>query len=110
TRELREWIVQESGVADWLVDDSYAHVGDLAETLTLLLDDTSGQPVTLSLSQWIEQRLLPVAGGDLAARRATVLDAWRGLVCDERLVFNKLLTGSLRVGVSQRLVQQALAE
>src|SRR5690606_1139379 len=35
---------------------------------------------------------------------------WRSLVFDERLLFNKLLTGALRVGVSQRLVQQALAE
>ena len=110
TRELREWIVQESGVADWLVEDCYAHVGDLAETLTLLLDDAPAVPVALPLHGWIEQRLLPVAGGDVADRRATVVDAWRSLACDERLVFNKLLTGSLRVGVSQRLVQQALAE
>lgn len=110
TRELREWIVQESGVADWLVDDCYAHVGDLAETLSLLLDDESLHPVTLPLNQWIERRLLPIAGGDVAVRRQAVVDAWRSLSCDERLVFNKLLTGSLRVGVSQRLVQQALAE
>lgn len=90
---------------------SYHHVGDLAETLTLLLDDP---PPSLQddtpLHVWIEQRLLGVAGQDEATRRALVTSAWSTLAFDERLAFNKLLTGALRVGVSQRLVQQALAE
>jgi len=110
SRELREWISAESGVAAWLVDDSYDQVGDLAETVTLLLDDPPRRSEYAALHEWIEQRLLPVAGRDVELRRATVLDAWRTLPFDERLVFNKLLTGALRVGVSQRLVQQALAE
>ena len=59
---------------------------------------------------WIEQRLLPVAGLDAATRHDVIVGAWRALAYDERLAFNKLLTGALRVGVSQRLVQQALAE
>ncbi|HEY0180757.1 MAG TPA: ATP-dependent DNA ligase [Dokdonella sp.] len=109
-RELRAWIVDESGQPDWLVEDSYAHVGDLAETLALLLDDPADAGEDLPLHVWIEQRLLPVAGADEAARRAVVTGAWRRLGFDPRLLFNKLLTGALRVGVSQRLVQQALAE
>ena len=64
----------------------------------------------MPLSEWIERRLLPVAGQDVETRREVVTDAWRTLGFDERLLFNKLLTGALRVGVSQRLVQQALAE
>jgi DNA ligase 1 len=110
TRELRQWIAEESGNPDWLVDDSYDQVGDLAETLALLLDDppTASEPV--ALSDWIEARLLPLAGADADIRRAAIVGAWRSLVFDERLLFNKLLTGALRVGVSQRLVQQALAE
>ncbi|MEP6634971.1 MAG: ATP-dependent DNA ligase, partial [Luteimonas sp.] len=110
TRELREWIVEESGTPPWLVDDSYDQVGDLAETLALLLDDPDAPGEDIALSDWIEQRLRPVAGKDLELRRAVVVDAWRTLPFDERLLFNKLLTGALRVGVSQRLVQQALAE
>ena len=110
TRELREWIVEESGTPAWLVDDSYDQVGDLAETLALLLDDPTTPGDDISLSDWIERRLLPVAGKDVALRRAVVVDAWRSLPFDQRLLFNKLLTGALRVGVSQRLVQQALAE
>lgn len=111
TSELREWIAQESGLPDWLVADSYDQVGDLAETLSLLLDDPPGElAADVALADWIEGRLLPVANGDVEVRRAVVVDAWRTLRHDERLLFNKLLTGALRVGVSQRLVQQALAE
>src|SRR5690606_21157500 len=62
------------------------------------------------LADWIELRLAPVANGAAEDRRAVVVAAWRSLCFRERLVFNKLLTGALRVGVSQGLVQQALAE
>ena len=110
TRELREWIVAESGLPDWLVDDSYDQVGDLAETLALLLDDPARPGEDVPLWEWIERRLLPVANRDVEARRQVVVQAWRSLCFDERLLFNKLLTGALRVGVSQRMVQQALAE
>jgi len=110
TGELREWIVDASGMAGWLVDESYDHVGDLAETLALLLDDPAEAPADLALSDWIEERLLPIANADPAVRREVVVGAWRQLPFAQRLVFNKLLTGALRVGVSQRLVQQALAE
>lgn len=108
--ELREWIVPLAGIDDWLVADSYDHVGDLAETLALLLDDPATVAEDVPLSVWIEQRLLPIANTPPEQRRAVVETAWRTLDFDQRLVFNKLLTGALRVGVSQRLVQQALAE
>lgn len=110
TRELRDWIAEAAGLPDWLVDDSYDQVGDLAETLALLLDDPPVRGEDIALSDWIERRLWPIANRDVALRREVVVSAWRSLAFDERLVFNKLLTGSLRIGVSQRLVQQALAE
>lgn len=113
TAELRRWLVQASGLPDWLVDDSYNHVGDLAETLTLLLDEPDQVQLVQDgdgLAHWIEQRLLPVANADEDTRRRLVQQAWRRLPQDQRLVFNKLLTGALRVGVSSGLVQQALAQ
>ncbi|WP_313223622.1 ATP-dependent DNA ligase [Pseudoxanthomonas mexicana] len=108
--ELRTWCGELAGLPAWLVDDSYSHVGDLAETLALLLPSSTAQHPELPLHTWIEQRLLPVAGADADTRRRTVVDAWTQLPDNERLVFNKLLTGALRVGVSARLVQQALAD
>lgn len=110
TRELRQWAGEVSGTAGWLVDECHAHVGDLAETITLLLDDPPGFHADVSLRDWIERRLLPFSGRDLPLRRDAVVTGWRELPFDERFVFNKLLTGALRVGVSQRLVQQALAQ
>lgn len=110
SRELRAWIVAESAQPEWLVEDSYDHVGDLAETLALLLDDPATEDDDRPLHVWIERELLPLAGADEALRRDAVVRAWRALGFDQRLLFNKLLTGALRVGVSQRLVQQALAE
>ncbi len=107
--ELRRWVSEESGIPDWLVDDSHDQVGDLAETLALLIDDPATNAADVALSDWIEQRLLPVANQPEAVRREQVVGAWHTLGFDERLLFNKLLTGALRVGVSQRLVQQALA-
>ncbi len=109
TRELREWIAEASGTPLWLVEASYEEVGDLAETLTLLMDAPAGQAPELSLSEWIETRLLAVANADAGTRRACIESAWGVLPDAQRLVFNKLLTGSLRVGVSSGLVQQALA-
>ncbi len=115
--ELRAWIAEVSGTPGWLVEACHHHVGDLAETLTLLLDDPPPGPAAddqapgdESLSAWIEERLLAVANASEHERRALVEHAWRTLPFAERLVFNKLLTGSLRVGVSQGLVQQALAQ
>ncbi|MBJ6983718.1 ATP-dependent DNA ligase [Luteimonas sp. MC1750] len=117
TGELRTWIGEETGTPDWLVEACHHQVGDLAETLALLLDDppvddslpthARDEP---SLADWIEHRLAPVANAEPELRRAVIVDAWHQLVFRERLVFNKLLTGALRVGVSQGLVQQALAE
>ena len=108
--ELRAWIAEAAALPAWLVSDSYDQVGDLAETLTLLLDDPAGAAPDRPLAEWIEQHLLAVANQPEAVRRAAVEAGWTQLPAAERLVFNKLLTGALRVGVSQRLVQQALAE
>ena len=110
TGELREWVAEVSGNPAWLVEESYHHVGDLAETLTLLLPPPTHVALERGLAEWITGGLWPVANADPALRRAVIKEAWDGLEEAPRLVFNKLLTGSLRVGVSQGLVQQALAE
>jgi len=109
--ELRRWAAAAGGHPEWLVDDAYAHVGDLAETLTLLVPEPdAGARLERPLSAWILETLKPLAGRDEDSRRGAITGAWQVLPEDERLLFNKLLTGALRVGVSRRSVQQALAE
>jgi DNA ligase-1 len=109
--ELRDWVADRARIPAWLVEASYDHVGDLAETATLLLDEPPpALRVERSLSSWVVDVLWPVAGAAPALRRAAVTGAWAELAEDERLLFNKLITGALRVGVSKRLVQQALSD
>jgi len=110
--ELRRWLREESGHPEWLVEDSYAHVGDLAETIALLLPerlDAAPEREALGLADEIA-RLRAVAGTDEASRRAAVVEGWRRWRGSARFVYTKLLTGALRVGVSGGLLQQALAE
>ena len=108
-RRLAAWAMEASGVPDWLFDECYHAVGDLAETIALLLPAaTSGSDIPLH--SWVEDRLLPLGRLDEAAQRDALVQAWRELDGTERFVWNKLITGGFRVGVSQRLVVRALAE
>ncbi len=108
-RQLRAWAAEQVGLPDWLMDECYHAVGDAAETAALVLPRSEGsseQP----LHEWIEQRLLPLRDQDEAAQRQAMLDAWAEMDQRQRFVWNKLITGSFRVGVSQQLVTRALAQ
>ncbi|MEM9301777.1 MAG: ATP-dependent DNA ligase [Pseudomonadota bacterium] len=106
---LREWVAAESGYPAWLVEASYANVGDLAETIALLLDAPAKIAEPLSLAGWVEGRILPLRGLDEVDQEEAVRGWWRSVDADQRFLVNKLLTGALRVGVSRRLVTRALA-
>ena len=107
-RRLAGWAMQAADVPEWLFEECYHAVGDLAETIALLLPVPAGRS-DHPLHRWVEERLLPLAGEDEETQRAVVLDAWSTLGDTERFVWNKLITGSFRVGVSQKLVVRALA-
>lgn len=108
--QLRAWISDATGLAPGIVEECYAHVGDLAETLALLLDRAERpQPmIERGLADWVAW-LLDLRERDLDAQRAALLDVWARLPLDECFLFNKLLTGALRVGVSSGLAARALA-
>lgn len=109
SRKLAAWASEEAGVPEWLFEESYQAVGDLAETITLILPDT-GRSSDQPLREWVEERLLPLRGEDEDIQREVMVRSWRELDRRERFVWNKLITGSFRVGASQRLVTRALAE
>ena len=141
-RRIATWAMEESGVSEWLFEESYHAVGDLGETIALLLPAFStgrtsltsmtpndAGPLTtthhadasraavrrsplahdLPLSTWVERHLLPLGSQSEEQQRVSVLDAWRQLEGTERYIWNKLITGSFRVGVSEQLVVRALA-
>ena len=108
-RRLAAWAMNIAGVTPWMFDECYAAVGDLAETITLLLP-AAGPPTESPLHEWIEERLLPLSKMTEEQQCESVTRAWRELDGVERFVFNKLITGELRVGVSESLVVRALSE
>ncbi len=105
---LRVWAGEESGLPAWLFEECYHAVGDLAETVALVLPE-SASTSSLPLHELIEQRLLPMREAGDATRRELLVRTWRELSGTERLVWNKLITGGFRVGVAQTLVVRALA-
>ncbi len=108
-RQLAEWARALAGIPDWLFRECYDAVADLAETITLLLPEAT-QTDDRSLQYWVEERVLPLRGLDEAAQQVAISEAWRELDREQRFVFNKLITGAFRVGVSQKLTMRALAE
>ena len=110
--QLREWLTEVSELPGWLVEDTYASVGDLAETIALLLANDAGGRAGFggaSLAHWIEAELLPLRRLSPDAQRERVTGWWAALDYDSCYLVNKLMTGALRVGVSQTLVASALA-
>ena len=107
---LRAIAAERAQVPDWLFEESYQAVGDLAETIALLLPPASAAGGTVPLHEWVEQRLLRLRGTPAEAVAPLLNGWWDELDAHERFVWNKLITGGFRVGVSRQLVVQGLAE
>ena len=111
--DLRSWAAEAADVPAWLFEECYAQAGDLAETISLLVPEREhGGPSVddSSFASWVEERLLPLARMAPDVQRAVLLDAWQRLAGTSRFLFNKLITGGFRVGVSDGLVVRALAQ
>jgi DNA ligase-1 len=107
-RRLSTWAMEVADIQEWLFGECYEAVGDLAETIALLLPEGSGENPR-PLHDWIERTLLPISRIPERRQREEVLAAWHSLQGAERFVWNKLLTGAWRVGVSRQLVVRALS-
>ena len=108
TRILREQAMTLGHLPEWLFEESYQAVGDLAETLSLLLPQAEHSNEQ-GLALWMEEKLLPLRGlppEELAERLPAF---WSQLDRSSLMVCIKLITGSFRVGVSKLLVTRALA-
>lgn len=111
TSTLRAWATRLSGLPDWLVRDTYDRVGDLAETIALLLpDDRKEDLADQPFDQFIGEHVLSLRDWEEPIQFQMVRRVWSGLDPRGRFVYNKFITGAFRVGVSRRLVVRALAE
>ena len=108
TRQLAAWLSEWRGIPEWLFEESYHHVGDLAETLALLdASNGDGRPEG-DLSYYMKMLHAMQEMSD-EEKGVCIREAWSKMDGGQKFVFNKLLTGGFRVGVSAQLVIQALA-
>jgi DNA ligase-1 len=108
---ISDWTLAATGIDEWLLHECYAVVGDGAETAALVLDQVAveGHDDT-SLAEWMQSRILPLRELNAAGQQLQVATWWTVLDRLQRYMLLKILTGELRVGVSQTLVVRALAQ
>ena len=107
---LREWLWASSDLPQWLLEDTYASVGDLAETIALLIARPGSTNDKRKLADWIEHQILPLRELSAEEQENQVRHWWQTLNYEQCYIVNKLLTGALRVGVSQILLARAVAD
>ena len=108
TARLRALACDMAGIEDWLFEECYQAVGDLAETIAHVLP-LPGVVPDVGLAEWVEQRLLPLRGLPEEEIATRVRRDWAELDAQGRFLLIKLVGGGFRVGVSKLLVQRALA-
>ncbi|MEM7784502.1 MAG: ATP-dependent DNA ligase, partial [Planctomycetota bacterium] len=106
---IRTWAMEQSKLSDWLFAECYDRVGDLAETISLILPPPTNSS-DYRLRDLIEKELLPIPVSHPTRQKETVLKLWSAFDQPARFILGKLMTGAFRVGVSKGLVQRALAQ
>lgn len=108
TTLLKQWTLEITNIPEWLFVESYGAVGDLGETIALLLP-----PQTSSndkpLHQWMTE-INNLRSLSEVEKKEYVLKSWSQLSTQECFIFNKLIGGSFRVGISSKGMINALAQ
>jgi DNA ligase 1 len=106
---LRQAALKASGLPDWLFEESYQAVGDIAETIAAVLPPPV-KTIEFGLAHWMTQCLLVLRGQPPEVVVGALSEYWSGLDMAQRFLMNKLITGGFRVGVSKLLVIRGLSE
>lgn len=107
--DLRRAACRAAGIPEWLFDECHAAVGDLSETIALLLPEGHRvEPPSLAELLKVEIPRLGVLRGDALDEALRVL--WDRMDRSSRFLMHKIIGGAFRVGVSRGLVVRALAE
>ena len=109
TKLLRQWAIEQARLSPWLFEECYDRVGDLAETISLVLSPGEAG-VDIALEDLIEQHLLPIRSATLQQQRSKILELWQRFDQRQIFVLGKLMMGGFRVGVSKKLITRALAQ
>lgn len=109
TNFLKEWAMELTQIPEWLFVECYSSVGDLGETIALLLPERAQHDSDKTLTAWMEE-IKQMATFSDQKKKDYVLQAWANLTTTERFIFNKLIGGSFRIGVSNKMLINALAQ
>ena len=108
TALIKQWAIELSGLPEWLFSESYHSVGDLSETIALILPPATSVS-DRKLQEWIEDLAL-LNGKDDDYKKQFITKAWDSLETSSRFIFNKLISGNFRIGVSNKMLVNALAK
>jgi DNA ligase-1 len=108
TTLMRQWAAEVAQLPEWLFEESYHIVGDLAETIALLVQQEA-EGIPPSLSQCIKE-IITLKSKEEGEKKTYILNRWKSFSNFEHFVFNKILTGGFRIGVSQKLMTRALSK
>ncbi|CAN5234660.1 ATP-dependent DNA ligase [soil metagenome] len=108
---LAQWCCEIAGLPSWLFEESYHTVGDLAEAIALLLPEAKEENIATeqTLSSYLE-KFIALEKATEQTKKDYIISCWMQMTKDERFVFNKLITGGFRIGVSQKMMVNALAK
>lgn len=109
TNLLKAWAMEMAQIPEWLFVECYSSVGDLGETIALLLPNQQTDNQANTLSDWM-QDIIALKNMDDEQKKAFVFRAWHELNSIESFIFNKLIGGSFRNGVSNKMLINALAK
>jgi DNA ligase 1 len=110
SRLMRDWCVEIIDIPDWLFTECHATVGDFSETLALLLPEVEMlKSENKNLSFYLE-KFIEFEKESEGIKKKFIVESWQQMDSKEKFVFNKLITGSFRIGVSQKMIVNALAK
>lgn len=104
TSGFRELAVECSGISPWLFEECYSFAGDLAETVSLIM------PSKASENEYSLKEIAEMISGKQEDAFNGIRQAWNSLEKNELFAFNKMITGGFRLGVSSKMIINALAE
>ena len=111
-KSLREYYANIYKIPKWLIDECYSKVGDSAEVISLLLQDKlleKNIKDDISLNELINEILPKLKKLDENKKKLYIKSLWEKISKDNQLIFNKILSGTFRIGVSKGLVVKAIS-
>ena len=113
-RYLKNLFSQIYEYPQWLIDTCYLKVGDSAEVITLLLKNKNysrnKKISNITLNKLLSKTLPDLSKLNEYEKNLEIKKIWETLPEDDHLIFNKILTGTFRVGVSIGLITKSIAK